>query len=319
MSDIPVEARALHCPACGALVGKDDDQCNYCGASLVGIVGKLEVATPQMAQAVAEGLDYYAVLEVGPYATPNEIELAYHRQLERWTLVPPTMAEEAARKIELVEQAYAVLGDPSKRATYDTAIRYGVRYTPPGSTQDSALDGPEVLAHGKGLMTVKMYDQAAIVLEKAVRLMPESAEAHYCYGVSCLEAQSQDIFGIAPSLCQRIIQEMTTAQALDPKLTDAAAYKALAQALYLRQSGQEAEARQRVKDAIYCKPDWVLAYHVLAGFAFQAGEMDLAEKACLQALKLDPKNESVEFILANVRQRAQSEKRSSKQKPEKHR
>jgi cytochrome c-type biogenesis protein CcmH/NrfG len=58
---------------------------------------------------------------------------------------------------------------------------------------------------------------------------------------------------------------------------------------------------------------------VLAGFAFQAGELDLAEKACLQALKLDPKNESVEFILANVRQRAQSEKRSSKQKPEKHR
>jgi tetratricopeptide (TPR) repeat protein len=314
MSSIPVEARALNCPSCGALVGKDDDRCSYCGASLIGMVGRLRVATPQMAQAVAEGLSYYETLEVGPFATQDEMELAYHRQLQRWLLTPLAMADEAKRHIELIEQAFAVLGDPSKRSTYDTTIRYGVRYAPEGEQKEPQLDGPEILAHGKSLISLKMYDQAATIFRKARQVMPESAEAHYLYALSCLEARRDNIFGIAPSECREIIQEMTTAQALDPQLVEAPAYSALARALLSQLEGDEGQARQHIKEAIYCKPDWALPYHVLAGFAFQSGDLDLAEKSCGQALRLEPDNASVQFILDNIRQRAEHTGKAKKEK-----
>jgi tetratricopeptide (TPR) repeat protein len=300
------------------LLGKDDDQCQYCGANLIGVVGELEVATPQMAQAVAEGLNYYEVLSVDEYANQDELELAYNCQLEHWLLTSPAMAEEAAHKIELVKEAYEVLSDPARRATYDTTLKWGVQYAS-GKTPDTNLDGPEVLAHGKGLLTVKMYDQALAVFEKACRLMPESAEAHYLYAASCLEAEGENIFGIAANVCQKIIKEANTALALDPGLSDAAAYKALAQALYLKQCGQAGEARTQVVDAIRHKPDWVLPYHVLAGFAFQAGDTDWAEKSCRQALKLDPDNANVQFILANVYRRTGREREAEQLEREKNR
>jgi tetratricopeptide (TPR) repeat protein len=228
------------------------------------------------------------------------------------------MAEEAARKTELIQEAYEVLSDPARRATYDTTLKWGVHYAS-GRALDTNLDGPEVLAHGKGLLTVKLYDQALAVFEKACRLMPESAEAHYLYAASCLEAESGDIFGIAANVCQRIIKEADTALALDPSLSDAAAYKALAQALYLKQCGQAGEARTQIVDAVRHRPDWVLPYHVLAGFAFQAGDVDLAVKSCRQALKLDPANANVKFLLANVYRRTGREQEAERLEQEKNR
>ena len=62
--------------------------------------------------------DYYALLEVGPDASPEEIKRAYRRlarQLHPDTNPDPT----ASDRFKAIAQAYEVLSDPDKRARYD--------------------------------------------------------------------------------------------------------------------------------------------------------------------------------------------------------
>lgn len=61
--------------------------------------------------------DYYAMLGVPPGATPQEIRHAYHR-LAR--LHHPDLNKQGRDDlIKLLNEAYAVLRDPIKRAAYD--------------------------------------------------------------------------------------------------------------------------------------------------------------------------------------------------------
>lgn len=61
--------------------------------------------------------DYYTILGVPPGATPQEIKRAYHR-LAR--LHHPDLNQQAQDDlIKLLNEAYAVLRDPHKRAAYD--------------------------------------------------------------------------------------------------------------------------------------------------------------------------------------------------------
>src|SRR5690606_23309194 len=68
-------------------------------------------------------VDHYAVLGVGPTASADELAAAYRRQLRR--LHPDTHAGDAGpeservRALQEVLSAYAVLGDPVRRARYD--------------------------------------------------------------------------------------------------------------------------------------------------------------------------------------------------------
>jgi molecular chaperone DnaJ len=68
--------------------------------------------------------DYYAVLGVGPAASPREIRLAY-RRLARQYSPDVNFWEEAARELYTeIAEAYRVLGDPAARSLYD---RFGHR------------------------------------------------------------------------------------------------------------------------------------------------------------------------------------------------
>ncbi|HLL80757.1 MAG TPA: DnaJ domain-containing protein [Ktedonobacteraceae bacterium] len=61
--------------------------------------------------------DYYAILGVTPGAAPQDIKRAYHR-LAR--LHHPDLNQQAKDDlIKLLNEAYAVLRDPTKRAAYD--------------------------------------------------------------------------------------------------------------------------------------------------------------------------------------------------------
>ena len=66
-------------------------------------------------------LDYYAILEVSSSATTNEIKKSY-RRLAR--LHHPDLNQDALdTHIKRLNEAYEVLRDPKKRATYDTQQR----------------------------------------------------------------------------------------------------------------------------------------------------------------------------------------------------
>lgn len=68
-------------------------------------------------------LDYYAVLEVSSTATQGEIKRSYRRLVRRYHpdlhSQASSHASEANKHIKMLNEAYAVLSNPEKRALYD--------------------------------------------------------------------------------------------------------------------------------------------------------------------------------------------------------
>ncbi len=61
--------------------------------------------------------DYYAILEVSPTATQNEIKRSYRRLARKYH---PDLNQQARDKhFKLLNEAYKILGEPAQRATYD--------------------------------------------------------------------------------------------------------------------------------------------------------------------------------------------------------
>jgi curved DNA-binding protein CbpA len=93
---------------------------------------------------VTEERDPYKVLGVPSTASEIEIREAYRARARR--LHPDLVGEQGLDDMRALNQAWAVLKDPEKRATFDTA--HG--YAPPSSTGGSAGDGSSGVAAGAG-------------------------------------------------------------------------------------------------------------------------------------------------------------------------
>lgn len=65
-----------------------------------------------------ETKDYYTILQVQPQATPNDIKAAY-RRLALTHHPDRDKDPQATLKMQLVNEAYQILGDPLKREQYD--------------------------------------------------------------------------------------------------------------------------------------------------------------------------------------------------------
>ncbi len=64
--------------------------------------------------------DYYSDLGVKPRANQQEIEKTYKMRVAE---LRASKVEDAPEELAEVEAAYAVLGDPGKRASYDAKLR----------------------------------------------------------------------------------------------------------------------------------------------------------------------------------------------------
>lgn len=106
------------CPACAAPLD-DDGICTTCGALTRGFFRGLELGTPQIAQAVANGLDFYLLLGVVPAADTRTIARRYRQLRVLFPDDPAHLAPEPARRFELLELAGRTLTDPQLRAMYD--------------------------------------------------------------------------------------------------------------------------------------------------------------------------------------------------------
>ncbi|TEU15941.1 MAG: J domain-containing protein [Dehalococcoidia bacterium] len=73
------------------------------------------------------GRDYYEILGVAPNASTEEIKRAYHRMAFQCHPDRHQETEEAHKKMQEINEAYAVLTDPTKRREYDVPRGYGIR------------------------------------------------------------------------------------------------------------------------------------------------------------------------------------------------
>jgi curved DNA-binding protein CbpA len=71
--------------------------------------------------------DYYEVLGIGPDASADEVRRAYHRLAFQCHPDRNQTSEEAHEEMERINEAYAVLSDPTKRREYDLPRGYGGR------------------------------------------------------------------------------------------------------------------------------------------------------------------------------------------------
>jgi curved DNA-binding protein CbpA/uncharacterized membrane protein len=63
-------------------------------------------------------IDYYAILKVSSQASPEQVKKSY-RELARRYHPDVNRSPDAAQQIKAINEAYHVLGDPDRRATYD--------------------------------------------------------------------------------------------------------------------------------------------------------------------------------------------------------
>ena len=68
--------------------------------------------------------DYYVTLQVDPRADREVIEAAYRRLARKWH-PDRSPAPEAAAKMQDLNEAYEVLGDPERRRAYDLSRAHG--------------------------------------------------------------------------------------------------------------------------------------------------------------------------------------------------
>jgi hypothetical protein len=175
-------------------------------------------------------LTYYQTLKVPRTATHDEIRRAYHAEARRWhpdrfaTGIAPEReaAEDAMRRLN---EAWRVLGDPGRRAHYDTELDLAVRGPQPPHSAGVRVDSgvaridprlldPEFL-HSQRLHHFDTIDRRQSI---ALRYGPWLALVALVMGIFVFTAYegadpSQPVpttyvgpsLGVAPNACVRII------------------------------------------------------------------------------------------------------------------
>ena len=106
------------CPSCAAPLD-DEGICTSCGALTRGFFRGLDLGAPQIAAAVASGLDFYLLLGVGASDDTRAIARRYRQLRVLFPDDPGALAPEPARKLALLEHAGRTLTDPQLRRLYD--------------------------------------------------------------------------------------------------------------------------------------------------------------------------------------------------------
>jgi formylglycine-generating enzyme required for sulfatase activity len=91
--------------------------------------------------AIAAGLKYYEILDLPPVATDEQIRAAYRilvqlHHPDRLQQVPASVRAYAEERLKKINEAYRVLGDPERRASYDAAQRLRERESSYGGFDD---------------------------------------------------------------------------------------------------------------------------------------------------------------------------------------
>src|SRR5688572_6164631 len=87
--------------------------------------------------------NYYEVLGVSSSASDVEIKKAFKKKALKWhpDKNPSIKKEEADRQFKLISEAYHILGDEQRRASYDLAHGFSFKRDPPSSQPSRSNSG----------------------------------------------------------------------------------------------------------------------------------------------------------------------------------
>lgn len=122
-------------------------------------------------------MDYYAILDVAPEATQDTIFHAYQKAQQTYSLDNPEIfkvfsPDEAQAWVELIEEAYQVIGSPNARRQYDIENGLPKNGLPSLELENSANTTPSkaaetTLAEGYGQTKYSQY-QLSPAMEEAI-------------------------------------------------------------------------------------------------------------------------------------------------------
>ncbi len=142
--------------------------------------------------------DYYAILGVSREATQEEIKKAYRRLALQHHPDRHPGDKEAEERFKEINEAYAVLSDPEKRAQYDR----GLLGTPEYSAQDLFDLFAQVFGFQTGRTAPRGEDlEAQVEVELQDLLTGKEAEVHYTRLVPCEACQGQGGKRVACPTC----------------------------------------------------------------------------------------------------------------------
>jgi CheY-like chemotaxis protein/tetratricopeptide (TPR) repeat protein len=128
---------------------------------------------------------FYEILDVPSEATSGQIEEAYRDALHRFSkerFAAVNLGVETDKLAEvgaIVEQAHAVLADPSRRRTYDETLAQSEAKTMPAA---DAFGAELYFQEGQTRLRDRAFAEAVEALEQAVRANPGQADYHAFLG-----------------------------------------------------------------------------------------------------------------------------------------
>lgn len=242
---------------------------------------------------------------------PDEVEAAYLRRLEKLVFAADPEAEVTA------EVARQVLKDPQRHQAYLSlrqqlsnpammkhvleslaALDREVRSEIAGGPL-AAADGAALIAQGRGLLRLNLHHRAVPVLEQACTVAPESAEAQYAYGMALWG--SADLFALTGHSLRRIDTAFSAAQRLDPRVAGVVEpYILVTRGMLHFNTGEIAPAVEVLRQATQHHSEFAAGWRALGAALLQQRQFEPAIAACKQALRVEPNNERVLFLLLSA-------------------
>ncbi len=322
-----IRIETLRCPSCNAAVQREQQRCTFCGATLPAASAPPPLPDVPTITGQEAMVDYYALLGVSRPVKFNE----HANRLDEIALNPLAVQHAAAmaqqrvmmgnfpgyertQRIEQIEIGEWLLVNERPRRTYDALLAafmqgdFTVQHIKELDSlhsearaalgMDAADDGAqptELLQHGKGYLSMDMHREAIAALQRAVAALPDSADAHYSYGLAIIASDAPT--SLSGHLLRQAANSFTAAARLEPRLHDAPAYATLCQGLLERELGHRDRADELLRAAVNHKPDLAIAWRALAGMALQRGDHGRVLDYCRRAVTLDPHDEQAYLLL----------------------
>lgn len=239
--------------------------------------------------------DYYALMGLNPKASQEEIKKRY-RELARRYHPDVNHNPDAAHKIKTINEAYHVLGDPDRRATYEANRIFQM----PTGRQASSTPSPATPASPSASARQGASASAETSGPRSFRATPTTPPP------SGRRSGEADFDGFG-RVVKEAARRATAETAGNPTRRTAAQRQSEEAALHVKQMVSEAQleyinrryiqAEKLCRQVIKLDSHNALAYELLGDCARKLGDTEAAVQAYSYAIQMNPRNKNVQVNL----------------------